>query len=228
MPNLGNICLSAGADTLTSNSRSLLVPPSSRGYTSTNWIVSEYCHYFAMMGPSPSALSRLPIRKTLQGPLHTSFNPILRPNLCFRAAFSVYSRLNTTSMPSFTLILPTKIPRRSFSPSWRIPNRFYSTPTPAASTTEAKPSAISDVSDSPPAPTPKSSILTRIIPPTLIVKDVQSASSMKKIALLAKPERKPLLQATGLLFLSSSVSMSIPFTIGKLIDFFSSTDPVRP
>jgi hypothetical protein len=30
-----------------------------------------------------------------------------------------------------------------------------------------------------------------------------------------------------LLLVSSSVSMSVPFTIGKLIDFFSSANPVR-
>jgi putative ABC transport system ATP-binding protein len=29
------------------------------------------------------------------------------------------------------------------------------------------------------------------------------------------------------LLISSAVSMSIPFTIGRLIDFFSSTNPVR-
>lgn len=33
--------------------------------------------------------------------------------------------------------------------------------------------------------------------------------------------------AIGLLLVSSSVSLSIPFTIGKLIDFFASTNPVR-
>jgi hypothetical protein len=29
------------------------------------------------------------------------------------------------------------------------------------------------------------------------------------------------------LLMSSTVSMSVPFTIGKLIDFFSSSNPVR-
>ena len=55
----------------------------------------------------------------------------------------------------------------------------------------------------------------------------KSASSFWKIVSLAQPERKPLLIAVGLLLVSSSVSMSIPFTIGKLIDFFSSSTPVR-
>jgi ABC-type multidrug transport system fused ATPase/permease subunit len=56
----------------------------------------------------------------------------------------------------------------------------------------------------------------------------ESASSFGKIASLAKPEKKPLLMAIGLLFVSSSVSLSVPFAVGKLIDFFSSVNPVRP
>ncbi|KAF8070392.1 P-loop containing nucleoside triphosphate hydrolase protein [Lyophyllum atratum] len=56
----------------------------------------------------------------------------------------------------------------------------------------------------------------------------KTASSFRKIVSLAKPERKPILIAVGLLLISSSVSMSIPFTLGKLIDFFSSTNPQIP
>lgn len=69
---------------------------------------------------------------------------------------------------------------------------------------------------------PSSSILARIF-----AKSPQGLSSFTKIASLAKPEKKPLLIAVGLLFMSASVSMSIPFTIGRLIDFFSSPNPVR-
>ena len=57
-------------------------------------------------------------------------------------------------------------------------------------------------------------------------KDNQSASSFRKIAALAKPEKKPLTLAVGLLLVSSSVSMSIPFTVGKLIDYFTTANPV--
>ena len=57
-------------------------------------------------------------------------------------------------------------------------------------------------------------------------KDKTGSSSFRKIVSLARPEKKPLLIAVGLLFVSSAVSMSVPFTIGKLIDFFSSTNPV--
>lgn len=69
---------------------------------------------------------------------------------------------------------------------------------------------------------PLSSIFARIT-----AKSPQGFSSFTKIAALAKSEKKPLLIAVGLLFMSASVSMSIPFTIGRLIDFFSSPNPVR-
>ncbi|KIY49175.1 P-loop containing nucleoside triphosphate hydrolase protein [Fistulina hepatica ATCC 64428] len=49
----------------------------------------------------------------------------------------------------------------------------------------------------------------------------QNASSFRKIIALAYPERKRLSLAVGLLFVSSAVSMSIPLTVGKIMDFFS-------
>lgn len=56
---------------------------------------------------------------------------------------------------------------------------------------------------------------------------VSRASSFRKIAALATPERKPLLTAVGLLLVSSAVTLSIPFSVGKLIDFFTTPEPVR-
>ncbi|AAW41541.1 hypothetical protein CNBB3900 [Cryptococcus deneoformans B-3501A] len=47
------------------------------------------------------------------------------------------------------------------------------------------------------------------------------ASSVRKLISLAKPESRHLSVAVGLLLVSSSVSMLVPLTIGKLIDFFS-------
>ncbi|KIK61248.1 hypothetical protein GYMLUDRAFT_43310 [Collybiopsis luxurians FD-317 M1] len=76
-----------------------------------------------------------------------------------------------------------------------------------------------------PKPTPaKSGILSRLLPSG----PSGSASSFRKIVALAKPEKRPLSTAVGLLFVSSSVSMSIPFTIGKLIDYFSTANPQIP
>ncbi|GFZ48505.1 ATP-dependent permease MDL1, mitochondrial [Saitozyma sp. JCM 24511] len=46
-------------------------------------------------------------------------------------------------------------------------------------------------------------------------------SSVSKLVELAKPEGRQLGVAVGLLLVSSSVSMLVPLTIGKLIDFFS-------
>lgn len=52
--------------------------------------------------------------------------------------------------------------------------------------------------------------------------DGKAESSVGKLVELAVPERKTLTAAVGLLVISSSVSMLVPLTIGKLIDFFSS------
>ena len=68
---------------------------------------------------------------------------------------------------------------------------------------------------------PRSSFLS------LSKRSPETLSSFKKLVSLTRGERKPLCIAVGLLLVSSSVSMSIPFAIGKLIDFFASTNPVR-
>ncbi|KAG6861702.1 hypothetical protein C0995_013271 [Termitomyces sp. Mi166 len=79
---------------------------------------------------------------------------------------------------------------------------------------------------SPPKPEQSTEGKTSIL--SLFRKSPQSTSSFFKVLALAKPEKKPLLTAIGLLLISSSVSMSVPFTIGKLIDFFASTNPQIP
>ncbi|KAI0733760.1 P-loop containing nucleoside triphosphate hydrolase protein [Fomitopsis betulina] len=80
----------------------------------------------------------------------------------------------------------------------------------------------------PPLPTgPKPSVLSRVIPASFAEKG-KTASSFRKIIALAKPERKPLAISIGLLVVSSAVSMSIPFTVGRLIDFFTSPTPQVP
>ncbi|KAF9560984.1 hypothetical protein CPC08DRAFT_707705 [Agrocybe pediades] len=83
----------------------------------------------------------------------------------------------------------------------------------------------------PPASTPKRSLLSRFLPGAAGTKGSEASegsSSFKKIVALAKPESKPLTIAIGLLLVSSAVSMSVPFTIGRLIDFFSSSNPQIP
>ena len=103
------------------------------------------------------------------------------------------------------------IPSLSSSRIWQINCRFNST----------QPSFQQNVT-----PT-KPTIFSRFLPAPILSKTPQNVSSLRKIFALAKPERKPLLIAVGLLLMSSAVSMSVPFTIGKLIDFFSSSNPVR-
>ncbi|KAJ7270074.1 P-loop containing nucleoside triphosphate hydrolase protein [Mycena haematopus] len=77
-----------------------------------------------------------------------------------------------------------------------------------------------------PLPPPRPSILSRFLPQSFTASE--SASSFGKILALAKTEKRTLLTAIGLLFVSAPVSMSVPFTIGKLIDFFSSANPQLP
>ncbi|KAJ7578678.1 P-loop containing nucleoside triphosphate hydrolase protein [Mycena floridula] len=70
------------------------------------------------------------------------------------------------------------------------------------------------------------SITSRFLPSVL--RDAPPSSSLRKIIALAKPERKPLLTAVGLLLVSSGISMSIPIAVGKMIDFFSTMNPQIP
>ncbi|KAI0067647.1 hypothetical protein BV25DRAFT_1819042 [Artomyces pyxidatus] len=82
---------------------------------------------------------------------------------------------------------------------------------------------------SPPAPSPaaRSTLLSRVLP-SASPSGTSTTSSFRKIVSLARPERRPLLTAVGLLLVSSSVSLSIPFTVGKLIDYFTATNPTIP
>jgi ABC-type multidrug transport system fused ATPase/permease subunit len=76
----------------------------------------------------------------------------------------------------------------------------------------------------PSQPTSKPSLLSRFLP--FISKNSQNVSSFRKIVALAKPERKSLGIAVSLLLVSSAISMSIPFTVGKLLDYFAGPNPV--
>ncbi|KAL8286490.1 hypothetical protein RQP46_004507 [Phenoliferia psychrophenolica] len=61
------------------------------------------------------------------------------------------------------------------------------------------------------------------------VKEKIQLGEIRRLFDLAKPERKTIAIAVGLLFVSSSISLSIPFTIGRIIDLFSgSTATVLP
>jgi hypothetical protein len=99
----------------------------------------------------------------------------------------------------------------------------------AASSALRAPPPSHTVSSSPPPI--RRSILSRLLPASLSSAPnsggaSSTSTSLRKIAALARPERRPLLTAIGLLVVSSSVSLSIPFTVGKLIDYFTSPHPV--
>lgn len=91
-------------------------------------------------------------------------------------------------------------------------------------------SPISQTPPPPSSPSPKRrTILSRLLPASLLSNTAGTSStsaSFRKIVALARPERRPLLSAIGLLLVSSSVSLSIPFTVGRLIDYFTTANPV--
>ena len=92
------------------------------------------------------------------------------------------------------------------------------------------PSPTSQTPPPPSSPSPKRrTILSRFLPASLLPNTAGTSStsaSFRKIVALARPERRPLLTAIGLLLVSSSVSLSIPFTVGRLIDYFTIANPV--
>ena len=121
-----------------------------------------------------------------------------------------------------TLLLPASRPAisaRILAP-WTLSARLQSTLPQETDRTKSN----ADVPSLPAKPT--RSLFSRFVS-TSGEDPAKSASSFRAIVSLAKPEKKPLAMAIGLLFVSSSVSMSVPFTIGKLIDYFTSANPVR-
>ncbi|KAG8777587.1 ATP-binding cassette permease mdl1 [Ceratobasidium sp. 428] len=71
-----------------------------------------------------------------------------------------------------------------------------------------------------------STALTKLLPASLQPDSGNQTANIRQLFSLAKPEKKTLLTAFGLLLISSSVTMSVPLTFGKLIDFFS--NGIRP
>ncbi|KAH8103534.1 P-loop containing nucleoside triphosphate hydrolase protein [Cristinia sonorae] len=132
--------------------------------------------------------------------------------------------LSTLTRRSYTTLIRSHAPLQWHRPPCLrhdLGRRSLSTPSQPAdakSTTEAKTKS----------PVLKRTLWSRFLPASLGADTTKSASSFRSIIALAKPEKKPLGIAIGLLLVSSSVSMSIPFTIGKLIDYFTSSNPQVP
>lgn len=156
-----------------------------------------------------------------RAPLHNAGSSSRQPNLLMtrlpaltaRSRHSVTSRFHTRTFMTSKSVFDSK------------PAPLPSPPASPSSAAHPPPTTDSSSPDTPESkPQPRPGLLSRIF---LKVED-GSATSFGKIVALAKPERKPLTQAIGLLMISSGVSMSVPFTIGKLIDFFSSSNPSIP
>ncbi|KAL7408902.1 hypothetical protein BDY24DRAFT_405034 [Mrakia frigida] len=167
--------------------------------------------HFSTSPPSPLPL---PSRTTPSSILH-SLPPLLRP---FHSSPSLPRPSSKPSAPS------------SSSSSSPPPPSPPTEPTPSATPT-SEPILSSEPSTTltspPPSPDPKTGFLARTLSklPASLRPPADADSSIVKLLALAKPERKPIAWAVALLILSSLVSMSVPMTIGKLIDFFSNTDP---
>jgi hypothetical protein len=106
---------------------------------------------------------------------------------------------------------------------------FVAGSTPRAPPPDSRPSSPISPTPSSSSPPLRRSVLSRLLPASLLSNAGGSSSttaSFRKIVALARPERRPLLTAIGLLLVSSSVGLSIPFSVGKLIDYFTSPNPV--
>ncbi|WVQ77988.1 hypothetical protein IAT38_000069 [Cryptococcus sp. DSM 104549] len=139
---------------------------------------------------------------------------------------------------------PTRPPRLTFlhtsHPRLSSPIRHNSTqtsppPTSPATKASAPEPSPSGTLDTPAAPGKRPSIIARLrsVVSLTPVKETHTSdgsdgednqkgtSNVRKLLQLATPEKRNLIIAVGLLLVSSSVSMLVPLTIGKLIDFFS-------
>ncbi|KAG8923829.1 ATP-binding cassette permease mdl1 [Tulasnella sp. 418] len=137
----------------------------------------------------------------------------------YRVHLSPHIRISIRSLSSHVSVTPTS---RSFRIS-QLPQRLYR---PQHLPLQWR--SISSTPDQPSQPNPaeakkSTSILARLLPSS-ISPTADSTSSLRKIIALAKPEKKIIGIAVSLLFVSSAVSMSIPFTVGRLIDYFSSAN----
>lgn len=138
-----------------------------------------------------------------------------RPAVTFR---SIFPRLSTTPLAASSPILSLVGLRQLHAR----PPLASSQPPPSPAPTPIPPAPSAAPSTLPPAaPATEKKKLAALIPTK------ETTSSIRKLLDLAKPEKQTIYWAIGLLIVSSTISMSVPLTIGKLIDFFASPDKVR-
>jgi hypothetical protein len=192
---------------------------------------------------------RLQVRVSLNAYNHMTFTCRLFPEFSFARVdfdlmFSLHLRRLVTT-PAHTLTaqgrggaLSIRVVFAHPSTSRRYPCHPFISPqqrcfvtgsTPRAPPPDSRPS--SSIPPMPYASSPpiRRSVFSRLLPASLLSNadgTTSATTSFRKIVALARPERRPLLTAISLLFVSSSVGLSIPFTVGKLIDYFTSPNPV--
>lgn len=87
----------------------------------------------------------------------------------------------------------------------------------AASEGKASPAAeVASVPSALPSDAPPPGRFARMLPPAWRA-DPGSGKSLRKMVALTMPEKKPLMYGVGLLLVSSSVTMSVPLTIGAIV-----------
>lgn len=173
-----------------------------------------------------------PPRPCRPGRLSSSPTTMISLSACSRAGLRLHPavdprvvRLSLSAHPASRRLAPQLAFGRTALKFPRIPQRRWASSTPGNPQPAQATSKTTDTNLPSPPPPPKRSFLSRFLPAPSGDAS-KSASSFKSIVALAKPEKKPLSLAVGLLLISSTVSMSIPFTIGKLIDYFASPAPV--
>jgi hypothetical protein len=123
------------------------------------------------------------------------------------------------------------LPRRSSQCHQHIPSSFLSSfdvqrsfarynSTQTQTATKSEPSAPVP-STAPPSPSSSAVVpaTTDVSPPATTAKP--DASSIYKLLLLAKPQWRLISVGVGCLVISTAVNLSIPYVIGRIIDFFA-------
>jgi hypothetical protein len=160
---------------------------------------------------------------------------------CGRPALQAFGATAGRPITLRSIAYPTRQPVLAFSTSIPRLDQAKTVESDAKSTKDVSRSSETASLETKAAPPPPVGRFARILPPALRA-EPGSGLALRKMVALAAPEKKPLITAVGLLLVSSSVTMTVPLTIGtcmrlevrrmlnrvlgKLIDYFSSPNPV--
>ncbi|KAJ1739431.1 ATP-binding cassette permease mdl1 [Coemansia sp. RSA 989] len=123
--------------------------------------------------------------------------------------------------------LDVTIPLLNSTVSLGADGRYYSTMKPQSNDQKSDSSDISDAEE--PRADSKQQQMHGTDPEEFMrAKQTKTGQAWLRLFRLAKPEYKLLGSAVGLLFVSSSVTMAVPFTMGKIIDIVTNANSVVP